>query len=235
MKTWIHRLGIVVAPLVVHHLAGAHRIGGRVGQQAVAQLYWLWLRARGDTTPHVVERMVHRGDVVVDVGGSWGAYLYQFARLVGPSGRVYVCEPHPANQGSLAAIRAGRANVTIFAVALSDHAGEAELHVPNVRGHPITALSSLSAPAGADDVADDVAYETVRVPVERLDALLPADGPAVTFIKCDVEGHELAVLRGAERTLRRSLPTLLIEIEQRHKDADIHATFDYLSGLGYAG
>jgi FkbM family methyltransferase len=222
---------MVAAPWIVHRLAAVHRIGGRVGQHAVAQLYWMWLRWHGDTSPRVVEQLVRAGDVVVDIGGSWGAYADQFARLVGPRGHVYVFEPHPSNSGSLAAIRAGRRNVTIYPVALSDHAGEAELHIPKVHGHQITALSSLTAP----DEAADVTYEVVPVRVERLDAILPADGRPIAFMKCDVEGHELAVLRGAETTLRRSHPTLLIEIEQRHKDADLQATVDYLTGLGYVG
>jgi hypothetical protein len=54
-------------------------------------------------------------------------------------------------------------------------------------------------------------------------------------MKCDVEGHELAVLRGAEQTLRRCLPTILIEIEQRHQGGDIRETFAFLTDLGYGG
>ena len=35
--------------------------------------------------------------------------------------------------------------------------------------------------------------------------------------------------------MRASLPTLLVEIEQRHQDSDIRETFKYLTGLGYEG
>ena len=226
----VQRLGMTIAPFIFYRLAGAHRLG-RVSQQLVAQLYWLWLRWRGDTSPRIVEGLVRGGDVVVDIGGAWGAYAYQFARRVGPRGRVYVFEPHPANQDSLQAIRAGRSNITIYATALSDHTGEAELHIPTVRGHQLTNLSSLATP----DDTSSVMHDAVPVQVERLDAILLPGGPAVTFMKCDVEGHELVVLRGAEQTLRRSLPALLIEIEQRHKQESIQETFDYLTGLGYAG
>jgi hypothetical protein len=50
-----------------------------------------------------------------------------------------------------------------------------------------------------------------------------------------VEGHELAVLRGAEKTLRQLRPTILIEIEQRHHGADVAATLAFFDRLGYVG
>src|SRR5262249_20015555 len=68
----------------------------------------------------------------------------------------------------------------------------------------------------------------------RLDSLLPR-GPRVAFVKCDVEGHELAVLRGAVALLRRDHPVILVEIEQRHQKEDIRDTFEHLIRLGYAG
>jgi hypothetical protein len=49
-----------------------------------------------------------------------------------------------------------------------------------------------------------------------------------------VEGHELAVFRGGEATLRRLRPPVLVEIEQRHGGADVEATVAYMEGLGYS-
>jgi hypothetical protein len=54
-------------------------------------------------------------------------------------------------------------------------------------------------------------------------------------MKCDVEGHELAVLRGGDATLRRLRPPILVEVERRHTGADVDATFVYLENLGYSG
>jgi hypothetical protein len=77
----------------------------------------------------------------------------------------------------------------------------------------------------------------VRVPLEPLDRLLSQDLSRLTFVKCDVEGHELAVLRGAERILREAHPALLVEIEQRHQGdgAGIERTFDHVLARGYVG
>ena len=61
--------------------------------------------------------------------------------------------------------------------------------------------------------------------------LVPQDSP-ISFIKCDVEGHEFAVLRGAERLLARSKPALLVEIEERHGQT-VSEVVGYLSDRGY--
>jgi hypothetical protein len=56
----------------------------------------------------------------------------------------------------------------------------------------------------------------------------------VSFIKCDVEGHEVEVFAGAERILAQQ-PTLLVEIEHRHRDIDPHSTIARLTAYGLSG
>jgi hypothetical protein len=82
-----------------------------------------------------------------------------------------------------------------------------------------------------------VPHHSVRVPVVTLDDYFGRPGaPRIAFIKCDCEGHEIEVFRGAERLLRRDRPVLLFECEQRHLPASTPAAvFDYLRGLGYRG
>jgi hypothetical protein len=55
-------------------------------------------------------------------------------------------------------------------------------------------------------------------------------------MKIDVEGHELAVFRGARETLRRDSPVLVFECENRHISGDdVFMVLDYLRSLGYDG
>lgn len=206
------------------------RVAGGVHPALAARLTWIREKRRGDVAIRVLEALVRRGTVAVDVGANWGFFAYHLARLVGPEGHVHVVEPDPGHLASLRAIAARRRNVTIHPVGLSDRDGVAELHVPVVDGRRVDALASLAVPAGR------AAIEHARVPVRlaRLDDLLPPETP-VAVVKCDVEGHEPAVLRGGARLLRRWRPMLLIEIEQRHQDGDVRETFELLGRLGYEG
>lgn len=187
---------------------------------------------RGDLSFLVLEHFIGPGSRVADIGAGWGLYACLCATRVGPKGRVLAFEPNPRNAGSLTRLVRRHSNLTFHPTALSDRSGRAELHVPvEAWGREVWALGSLS-PSSARPRATEKAKS---VPIDTLDKVLDGLGLSVDFIKCDVEGHELAVLKGAERTLLESRPIVLIEIEQRHQDGDIEATFEYLLSHGYEG
>jgi FkbM family methyltransferase len=211
-------------------IGGLIRVAGEVHPSLGARLTWIREKRRGDVALPLLEAFVGRGDLVVDIGANWGFFTYHLARLVGRTGRVHAIEPDPAHLASLRAIQRGRPQVTIHPVGLSDREDAAELHVPVLAGERLGALASLAIPAERAGLQHD----HVPVRLTRLDALLPADAP-VAFVKCDVEGHEPAVLRGAEAILGRRRPPLLIEIEQRHQAGDVRRTFAHLEALGYVG
>ena len=168
------------------------------------------------------------GDAVVDAGANWGLYSARLARIVGRGGAVDAFEPHPAHAGTLHALAARSPQLTIHAAALSSRPGTARLFVPIVAGRPVTALARLDAPPPG------VEHDVVDVQVTTLDDALSGRRPP-SFVKIDVEGQELALLRGAARMLRATRPTLLVEIEQRHQERPIAETFALLAQHGYAG
>ena len=73
------------------------------------------------------------------------------------------------------------------------------------------------------------------MPVRRLDDLLDGERRSVSFIKIDVEGHEVAVLEGARHTIATHKPNLLIEIEGRFLDGPVQDVIDRVLALGYRG
>ena len=81
------------------------------------------------------------------------------------------------------------------------------------------------AVAGHDVIAS-------RVPRARLDSVIHAD---VSFVKVDVEGHELNVLAGAHGLIDRCRPVFLVESEERHRKGATAALFSYFRDKGYDG
>ena len=111
-------------------------------------------------------------------------------------------------------------------MALSDRAGESTLSVPVLHGVAMTGYARLAPGRAADDC------DVLQVPIERLDDQGLTD---VRLMKVDVEGHELEVLQGGEQLLRRDVPVLLVEIEQRHlgEGRTVGDVIAWLRGLGY--
>src|SRR5439155_9258522 len=76
---------------------------------------------------------------------------------------------------------------------------------------------------------------TVSVSTRTLDSLIPWEERKITFVKCDVEGHELECLRGAESILKHSKPSWLIEIwgDLDEEGSRAMKTVRYLEKFGY--
>ena len=214
--------------MIIEVARSAQRRLRRVAPGLAARITWEWARRQDGLTAAITDALVSEGDAVVDIGANWGLYTAHLARLVGAAGQVDAFEPHPAHAESLDALARRRPQVAVHKVGLADAAGSATLHVPIVRGREVTALSSLTAPAGATEL------RTVEVPIRRLDDELSGRRPP-SFVKCDVEGLEHAVLRGGEATFRAARPALLVEIEQRHQERPIADTFTFMADLGYQG
>lgn len=170
------------------------------------------------------------GDTAIDIGAHKGAFTYWMRHAVGREGRVFAFEPQPILAEKLRRIlpQLGFDNVTVEAAGLSSTEGGRILFVP------------AGGPAPGASLEADLAQrngQKIEVSVTTLDSFLrERDVSKLRLIKCDVEGHELDVFRGAEETLRRVKPVLLFECEARHHPSGrIEAVFEYLESLGYHG
>ena len=177
-------------------------------------------------------RCIRACDAVVDIGCHKGGFLYWLRRYVTASGKVYGFEPQPQLAQYLKEIVAMQrwGNVVVEASGVSSSNGSMELFVPAPDG-----VASPGATLSPTDT--DFPHHRFRVPVVTLDDYFRGQGdPRIACIKCDSEGHEIEVFRGAEGILRRDHPALLFECEQRHLPRAAPAVvFDYLRGLGYRG
>jgi FkbM family methyltransferase len=138
---------------------------------------------------------------------------------------VLAFEPYPPLAARLCADFG--ANVQVQTCALSDYEGQALLAVPQVDGKDLATRCTLE-----EQVNTEFARRTLRVRVRRLDSF---GLTALGFVKIDVEGHELAVLRGAPLTLARNQPTILVSCEERHVPGDRERIRVMLQALDYSG
>jgi FkbM family methyltransferase len=188
----------------------------------------LWLEARyhekfGETELWLVRHLCRHGRDSLDIGANEGSYLYF---MQDHSRMVYAFEPIPWLARRLR--EKFPEQVVVKNVALSDGAGQATLRIPVVAGEAVTGLSTLATKPRTEMAQ----FREIDVPVARLDDVYAG---AAGFIKIDVEGHEEAVLHGARRTIERSRPRLLVEIEERHAPGAVRRITAFLSGLGYRG
>jgi FkbM family methyltransferase len=175
-----------------------------------------------------LETFVAEGATVLDIGVHLGQYAENLAGLVGPTGHVVGIEPVPEFVTYLrTAITALNLPVEIIEGAASDHAGSTTMHIPVVDGNQVPAHASIHPHSGQS-------YRSFETTLVRLDDLDLSERP-ISFVKIDVEGHELQVLKGAADLIRKHRPVLLVEIEHRHSAAPIEETFKFLEELGYSG
>lgn len=167
----------------------------------------------------------------MDVGAHKGGYLYWLARAVGASGRVVAFEPQPAAAEYLRGVVrvAGYGHVEVVEQAVSDVSGPVSLYTPPTR-------VSTGATLVPNLFPENDATLTIRA--VTLDEFLASrrDLPPPRFVEIDVETHELAVLRGAARTLVAAKPVVQIEADQRvYGDRPIGELFDFVAKLGLQG
>jgi FkbM family methyltransferase len=171
----------------------------------------------------VLKSLVHAGFSVADVGANVGAYTVQLAILTGASGKVYAFEPILENYEILESVvrKARLLNVSTFRAALGSNRSQSVMVIPNLgfAGY-YWAHFARAGDSGRQQTVDvfslDDLWKKGKIP--RLD-----------FIKCDVEGSELEVIRGALELVQSQFPGWLLEVS-RETSNDL---FGILKDLGY--
>lgn len=173
---------------------------------------------------------IFKGDVVVDVGAHIGAHTLALSELVGPFGKVYAFEPQREvwqvlRQNVMQNRSAG--NTSVFQVAL----GDGTQGVMRYDAQDFRKKGNFGGVELRNMEGGDTGHLT---DVHALDKFLidwQVQPDRVDFIKIDVEGMERAVLKGAERLIRRWHPRLYVENDRPDKSA---ALLSFLQGLGYS-
>ena len=165
------------------------------------------------------EQIVKPGHIVVEAGANIGSHTIHLAQLAGDNGQVWAFEPQRLVFQLLAGNVAlnSLTNVRCLQKCLGD-GKEKTLLVPVLNVDVVNNWGGL-----------ELGKFTEGEPVEviTIDSL---DLPGCDFFKIDVEGMELQVLQGAEKTIQKYRPIIYTEADRKDKKA---ALFSYLRSLGY--
>ncbi|QNF34994.1 FkbM family methyltransferase [Adhaeribacter swui] len=136
----------------------------------------------------IPETLISPTDVVVDCGAAEGLFSFLVAKRCF---KVYAIEPLPAFVASMRLSFTHLNNVEIFQIALSDHPGTAFIDNNDIS-------SSLNKTGN------------VPVSVQTIDNLFYHKGIIINYLKADLEGYELDMLRGATNTIKQCKPKVAI-------------------------
>jgi FkbM family methyltransferase len=206
------------------------RLSGRIAKMLFPDLYWVlkFRRLKHSTSEYemrIAPFLCDPHKISIDVGAGDAPYSVIICER---SARVIAFEARVDQAAEIRQMaRAKNLPIEVESIALSDRAGVACLRI-------LTKDLGRSTIERSNDLYDADGSSRVerRVPMLPLDDYELRD---VGFIKIDVEGHELAVLRGAEKTIRASMPNLLIEIEDRHRPNALQDVPEFLANFGYEG
>ncbi len=144
----------------------------------------------------VRDQLLRRGDTILEIGGHHGKDTVLLSKWVGVEGRVITFEPMPDNveviSQNVSLNQLG--NVEVVPIALGDSVGTANMRRKS--------NSAVKAQGRGGTV----------VTMSTVDNYCEEHGLTPDLLKVDVEGFELSVLAGAQKTLAESRPSLQIEL-----------------------
>jgi FkbM family methyltransferase len=169
------------------------------------------------------------GDTFYDIGANVGFFSIIAAKLVGDTGKVYAFEPGEGNAQSVRhnAELNNFSQIEVIAKAVSDRSGAGQLLLAKYSGGHTLAVAD--APP---DLAGEVTVDLVSI--DDLIAQNKIQPP--NFVKVDVEGAELDVLKGMIETIKTYQPTVIYEIDDGDRvvyERKYRALADFFERLNY--
>lgn len=163
-------------------------------------------------------QIVGAGDTVLEIGANLGVHTLVLAQLAGNSGQVHAFEPQRLLFQTLAGNMAINSVTNVYAYQKA--AGETNGHIKV----PVLDCEQEINWGGLELGKWEQGEEVEQITVDSLSL------DNCHFIKIDVEGMELAVLKGAAETIRRFQPLLYVENDRTDKAMQL---IHYLDRLGY--
>lgn len=185
------------------------------------QLFWKGTVYYEPITTMVLQELLQPDATFVDVGANIGFFTL-IASLTKPGIKVIAFEPNPKNFRILNEniVANGFKNIHCEPLALSDCVGTATLYLNK------SDMSASLLPDFQDDF--NPATDSVQTQTTTLDCYFEKHGARRPLVlKIDVEGHEVAMLRGSRRMLADYAPDVILEVLKPYPD-EVNVLFKQL-------
>lgn len=173
-----------------------------------------------------IKEVLTKDSVFMDVGANVGAYLYTLENHLKQE-NVFAFEP---NQQLFKRLKRLFPKVNLFSVALSDISTVAEFKIPVINGERVHTRGTLQTSIKEKNEEKTILQKVEVKPLDELNLNLKN----LDFIKIDVEGNEMQTLRGAQKTIEKFKPILMVEMEQRHHQENLWTLISEIADWGYS-
>ena len=150
----------------------------------------------------------------LDVGANRGDTILDVAKLV-PNAKIIGFEPNPDICNGARRLAKNLPEVNILNIGLGEKAEDLTLFIPVYRGYSFDGLASIHRKNAENWLKTRLfLYRDKLLTIKKIKCTIqPLDQFLLTpsFIKMDVQGHELAVLKGGKQMIQKHRPTLLLE------------------------
>jgi FkbM family methyltransferase len=157
---------------------------------------------------YFLKNLVRPGDYCIDIGAHLGYFTLELSRISGGNGHVYAIEPMSKFFNTLRGIVENKRlkNITLYPYAMGGDSPVVEMGIPRVNNMKKFAYARVIRSSTFLEYVESEQVKNVYG-----DELFN-DLSRVDFIKCDVEGLELAVLQSFREIIRRHRPVILCEL-----------------------
>ena len=172
----------------------------------------------------VMDLLAYDSNQILDIGANIGYHSIRFAKKFKQS-VVYSFEPMPTSYYYLKKnidLNQFKSKINTYKIGLSDKNGVVDFFIPLKNG---TNASMLN-------VSNKKNSKKIKSKIIKLDDWCKARGIKPNFIKCDVEGAELLVFRGAEKIIKLYNPKIFTELLRKWSKPYGYHPNDMINFLG---
>jgi FkbM family methyltransferase len=168
---------------------------------------------------YLLKKFIKKNDSVVDIGANIGRYSFELSKIVGHKGIVYSFEPILRNYLTFISLIFihGTKNIIPFNIALSDETKLLKMNEVKTSIRYKVLFNTYTA----SKVHKEGSLNHYSIKLDNL-----KKKKKISFIKIDVEGHEMQVLRGAKNIIKKNKPIILIQDNDKK-------VINYLKSWGY--